>query len=101
PHTPVHIWTGDSPRQPHGENMGNFYSAGLDPVFYCHHANVDRMWNEWKAIGGKRRDLSDKDGLNSEFFFYDENRNPYRVKVRDCLDSKKMGYDYAPMPTPW
>ncbi|CAN4076457.1 unnamed protein product [Withania somnifera] len=101
PHTPVHIWTGDSPRQPHGENMGNFYSAGLDPVFYCHHANVDRMWNEWKAIGGKRRDLSDKDWLNSEFFFYDENRNPYRVKVRDCLDSKKMGYDYAPMPTPW
>ncbi|KAM3322733.1 catechol oxidase B, chloroplastic [Capsicum chacoense] len=101
PHTPVHIWTGDNPRQPHGENMGNFYSAGLDPVFYCHHANVDRMWSEWKAIGGKRRDLSNKDWLNSEFFFYDENRNPYKVKVRDCLDTKKMGYDYAPMPTPW
>ncbi|CAN4128292.1 unnamed protein product [Withania somnifera] len=100
PHTPVHIWTGDT-RQPNGEDMGNFYSAGLDPVFYCHHANVDRMWSEWKAIGGKRRDLSDKDWLNSEFFFYDENRNPYRVKVRDCLDTKKMGYDYAPMPTPW
>ncbi|XP_055820805.1 catechol oxidase B, chloroplastic-like [Solanum dulcamara] len=101
PHTPVHIWTGDTPRQKHGEDMGNFYSAGLDPVFYCHHANVDRMWNEWKLIGGKRRDISDKDWLNSEFFFYDENRNPFRVKVRDCLDSKKMGYDYAPMPTPW
>ncbi|KAM3397480.1 catechol oxidase B, chloroplastic [Capsicum galapagoense] len=101
PHTPVHIWTGDNPRQPHGENMGNFYSAGLDPVFYCHHANVDRMWSEWKATGGKRRDLSNKDWLNSEFFFYDENRNPYKVKVRDCLDTKKMGYDYAPMPTPW
>ncbi|PHU29006.1 Polyphenol oxidase F, chloroplastic [Capsicum chinense] len=101
PHTPVHIWTGDNPRQPHGENMGNFYSAGLDPVFYCHHANVDRMWSEWKATGGKRRDLSNKDWLNSEFFFYDENRNPFRVKVRDCLDTKKMGYDYAPMPTPW
>ncbi|XP_060207959.1 polyphenol oxidase E, chloroplastic-like [Lycium barbarum] len=111
PHTPVHIWTGTvaTPKgeQPidgvrsYGEDMGNFYSAGLDPVFYCHHGNVDRMWNEWKAIGGKRRDLADKDWLNSEFFFYDENRNPWRVKVRDCLDSKKMGYDYAPMPTPW
>ncbi|KAK4728053.1 hypothetical protein R3W88_021041 [Solanum pinnatisectum] len=100
PHTPVHIWTGD-PRQDNGENMGNFYSAGLDPLFYCHHANVDRMWDEWKLIGGKRRDLSNKDWLNSEFFFYDENRNPYRVKVRDCLDSKKMGFSYAPMPTPW
>ncbi|KAK4338112.1 hypothetical protein RND71_042599 [Anisodus tanguticus] len=101
PHTPIHIWTGDNPRQPHGENMGNFYSAGLDPVFYCHHANVDRMWSEWKQIGGKRKDLTQKDWLNSEFFFYDENRNPFRVKVRDCLDTKKMGYDYAPMATPW
>nr|ADY18412.1 chloroplast polyphenol oxidase precursor [Solanum melongena]QLG20184.1 chloroplast polyphenol oxidase precursor [Solanum melongena] len=101
PHNAVHNWTGDQPRQPNGEHMGTFYSAGLDPVFYSHHANVDRMWNEWKAIGGKRRDLADKDWLNSEFFFYDENRNPFKVKVRDCLDSKKMGFDYAPMPTPW
>nr|AFJ79642.1 chloroplast polyphenol oxidase [Solanum melongena] len=88
-------------RTSHGENMGHFYSAGLDPVFFCHHSNVDRMWSEWKAIGGKRRDISHKDWLNSEFFFYDENGDPFRVKVRDCLDTKKMGYDYAPMPTPW
>ncbi|XP_049361826.1 polyphenol oxidase B, chloroplastic [Solanum verrucosum] len=108
PHIPVHIWAGTvrgstfpNGDTSYGEDMGNFYSAGLDPVFYCHHGNVDRMWNEWKAIGGKRRDLSEKDWLNSEFFFYDENKKPYRVKVRDCLDAKKMGYDYAPMPTPW
>ncbi|NP_001312700.1 polyphenol oxidase E, chloroplastic-like [Nicotiana tabacum] len=104
PHTPAHIWVGSRPDEnnvKHGEDMGNFYSAGLDPLFYSHHANVDRMWSEWKALGGKRRDLTHKDWLNSEFFFYDENRNPFRVKVRDCLDSKKMGFDYAPMPTPW
>ncbi|CAN4128293.1 unnamed protein product [Withania somnifera] len=113
PHNPVHIWTGTVrgstlPSNPkncneksYGEDMGNFYSAGLDPVFYCHHANVDRMWNEWKEIGGKRGDLTEKDWLNSEFFFYDEKKNPYRVRIRDCLDSKNMGYDYAPMATPW
>nr|XP_016448022.1 PREDICTED: polyphenol oxidase E, chloroplastic-like [Nicotiana tabacum]WMP39872.1 polyphenol oxidase B [Physalis pubescens] len=108
PHTPVHIWTGTvrctdlgNCVPSYGEDMGNFYSAGLDPVFYSHHANVDRMWNEWKALGGKRRDLTDNDWLNSEFFFYDENRDPWRVKVRDCLDSKKMGYDYEPKATPW
>nr|WMP39873.1 polyphenol oxidase B [Capsicum annuum] len=108
PHIPVHIWVGTvrgstlpGGGTSYGEDMGNFYSAGLDPVFYCHHGNVDRMWNEWKAIGGKRRDLSQKDWLNSEFFFYDEHKNPYRVKVRDCLDTKTMGYDFAPMPTPW
>ncbi|PHT93295.1 Polyphenol oxidase A, chloroplastic [Capsicum annuum] len=108
PHIPVHIWVGTvrgstlpNGKPSYGEDMGNFYSAGRDPVFYCHHANVDRMWNEWKAIGGKRKDLTRKDWLNSEFLFYDENQNPWRVKIRDCLDTKKMGYDYAPMPTPW
>ncbi|KAF3653231.1 Polyphenol oxidase F, chloroplastic [Capsicum annuum] len=108
PHIPVHIWvdtvrgsTLPNGKPSYGEDMGNFYSAGRDPVFYCHHANVERMWNEWKAIGGKRKDLTRKDWLNSEFLFYDENQNPWRVKIRDCLDTKKMGYDYAPMPTPW
>ncbi|XP_055820806.1 catechol oxidase B, chloroplastic-like [Solanum dulcamara] len=108
PHTPVHIWTGTVPgpnlpngATSYGEDMGNFYSAGLDPVFFSHHANVDRMWVEWKKIGGKRRDLTDKDWLNSEFFFYDENRIPYRVKVQDCLDMTKMGYDYEPTAIPW
>ena len=39
PHNPVHPWTGD-PRQPNGEDMGIFYSAGRDPVFFAHHGNV-------------------------------------------------------------
>ncbi|KAH0648329.1 hypothetical protein KY285_033577 [Solanum tuberosum] len=91
-------WNWDHPK---GEDMGNFYSAALDPVFYCHHANVDRMWKVWKGLCGKRRDIIDPDWLNSEFFFYDENKNPYRVRVGDCLDTKKMGYDYAPAAIPW
>ncbi|KAH0741241.1 hypothetical protein KY290_034284 [Solanum tuberosum] len=108
PHIPVHIWTGTvdgstfpDGKKSYGEDMGNFYSAGLDPVFYCHHGNVDRMWNEWKTLGGKRKDLTQPEWLNSEFFFYDENKNPYLVKIGDCLDTKKMGYDYASSPTPW
>nr|ABG23096.1 polyphenol oxidase [Oryza rufipogon] len=44
PHNPVHRWTGD-PRQPNGEDMGIFYSAARDPVFFAHHGNVDRMWH--------------------------------------------------------
>ncbi|OIT36750.1 polyphenol oxidase b, chloroplastic [Nicotiana attenuata] len=78
--------------------MGNFYSAGKDPAFYSHHANVDRMWTIWKTLGGKRKDINTPDSLNTEFFFYDEKKNPYLVKVRDCLDNKKMGYDFQAMP---
>ncbi|KAI3718879.1 hypothetical protein L6452_19764 [Arctium lappa] len=100
PHGPVHIWTGDS-TQPNGENMGNFYSAARDPIFYGHHANVDRMWSVWKTLGGRRQDFTDKDWLDSSFVFYDENAEMVRVKVRDCLDSKKLGYVYQDVETPW
>lgn len=89
PHGPVHIWTGDR-TQPNTENMGNFYSAARDPIFFAHHSNVDRMWNVWKTLGGKRKDFTDTDWLDSGFLFYDENKQLVRVKVRDCLDSSKF-----------
>ncbi|KAM2905603.1 hypothetical protein FF1_004999 [Malus domestica] len=53
--------------------MGNFYLTGRDPLFYAHHCNVDRMWNIWKTLGGKRKDPTDTDWLDAEFLFYDKN----------------------------
>nr|KYP62953.1 hypothetical protein KK1_017514 [Cajanus cajan] len=100
PHGPVHGWTGDI-NQPNDENMGNFYSAARDPIFYSHHSNVDRMWSIWKTLGGKRRDFTDSDWLESGFLFYDENKNLVRVKVKDCLDTTKLGYVYQEVDIPW
>ena len=69
PHGPVHLWSGDE-NQANFENMGNFYSAGRDPLFYSHHANVDRMWSLWKTLPGKKRkDITDPDWLNTTFLF--------------------------------
>ncbi|OIT26008.1 polyphenol oxidase b, chloroplastic, partial [Nicotiana attenuata] len=64
-------------------------------------ANVDRMWTIRKTFGGKRKDINNPNYLKSELFFHDENKNPVRVRVQDCLDNRKMGYDYQQMPTPW
>ncbi|XP_022720501.1 LOW QUALITY PROTEIN: polyphenol oxidase, chloroplastic-like [Durio zibethinus] len=100
PHGPVHIWCGDN-TQPNLEDMGNFYSAGRDPIFYAHHSNVDRMWSVWKTLGGKRTDFTDSDWLDSAFLFYDENADLVRVKVRDCLDHRKLGYGYQKVDIPW
>lgn len=100
PHGPVHLWTGDS-TQPNNENMGNFYSAARDPIFFSHHSNVDRMWSVWKTLGGKRNDFTDRDWLNSGFLFYDENAQLVRVKVSDCLDTRKLGYVYQDVSIPW
>ncbi|KAL7088903.1 hypothetical protein ACP275_13G156600 [Erythranthe tilingii] len=100
PHGPVHVWTGD-PTQPNGENMGNFYSAGRDPIFYAHHSNIDRMWSLWKGLGGRRQDITDPDFLDASFLFYDENGQMVRVKTRDCLDNTKLGYTYQEVEIPW
>ncbi|GMP72562.1 hypothetical protein CsSME_00030543 [Camellia sinensis var. sinensis] len=98
--SPVHIWCGDR-TQPNLEDMGNFYSAGRDPIFYGHHANVDRIWTVWKTLGGKRNDFKDSDCLNSEFTFYDENAQLVTVKVKESLDHRKLGYVYQDVEIPW
>ncbi|CAI9279714.1 unnamed protein product [Lactuca saligna] len=100
PHNPIHLWTGDR-NQPNGEDMGNFYSAGNDPIFFAHHANLDRLWSVWKTLGGRRKDFTDNDWLDSSFLFYDENAELNRVKVRDCVDSKNMNYIYQDVDLPW
>ncbi|KAL6546964.1 hypothetical protein OROMI_022685 [Orobanche minor] len=100
-HTGVHSWTGNPDNTFH-ENMGNFYSAGRDPAFYSHHANVDRMWSVWKSIPADySKDITEPDFLNASFLFYDEKKNLVKVKIADALDMKKMGYVYEHSDTPW
>lgn len=38
-HDQVHDWVGGT--------MGNLTTAPADPIFWMHHANVDRLWWEW------------------------------------------------------
>ena len=44
PHGAMHCGTGSGCRAP---DMGLVPLAGLDPVFYMHHANIDRFWQCW------------------------------------------------------
>jgi polyphenol oxidase len=100
PHAPVHYWTGD-PRQPNGEDMGNFYSTARDPLFFAHHGNVDRMWSVWRGLRPGNTDFADPDWLDAAFLFYDEEARAVRVRVCDCLDTAGMGYTYQDVGLPW
>ncbi|KAH6785368.1 hypothetical protein C2S51_037823 [Perilla frutescens var. frutescens] len=100
-HISIHAWVGD-PRNKYNEDLGNFYSAGRDTAFYCHHSNVDRMWAIWKSLKADYpKDINDPDYLNASFLFYDENKQLVKVKVADCLDYRKMGYEYEKIDVPW
>ncbi|XP_071697951.1 polyphenol oxidase I, chloroplastic-like [Rutidosis leptorrhynchoides] len=93
-HTAVHRWVGDS-NQPNGEDMGNFYSAGYDPVFYVHHANVDRMWKLWKELGIPGHvEPTKPDWLNASYVFYDENQELVRVYNKDSVSPDKLRFNY-------
>nr|BAJ10872.1 polyphenol oxidase [Hordeum vulgare subsp. vulgare] len=100
PHGTVHTWTGD-PAQPNGEDMGNFYSAARDPIFFAHHANIDRLWHVWRGLRPGNADFADADWLDAAFLFYDEEARLVRVRVRDCLDLAAMGYAYQDVGLPW
>lgn len=106
PHNTMHTWTGDQSR-PNKENMGVYYSAGRDPIFYPHHGNIDRLWEAWRSIvvsSGSRRlqaDLTDPDWLDSSFLFYDEEARLVRITVRDVLDIEKLRYTYGGVGLPW
>ncbi|KAG6542073.1 hypothetical protein Mapa_016537 [Marchantia paleacea] len=85
-HASVHWWV--------GADLKTTPTAANDPVFYAHHGNVDRMWKMWLRSGPGRENPTDPDFLDAEFLFFDETKNLNRVKVRDALEIRTLGYDY-------
>ncbi|GJN06800.1 hypothetical protein PR202_ga24562 [Eleusine coracana subsp. coracana] len=107
PHNTVHAWIGNG-WYPNGEDMGAYYTAGRDPIFYPFHSNIDRIWEAWRDIrqaakGNNRSqtDFTDHAWLDSSFLFYDEEARLVRVTVRDMLDIKKLGYRFSKVAMPW
>lgn len=48
PHNIVHVLVGGSnPQNDLPGLMSDPDTAGLDPIFYLHHANIDRLWEVW------------------------------------------------------
>jgi tyrosinase len=94
PHGGVHIWVGGW--------MGDFPTAGRDPIFWLHHANIDRLWESWMALGGtnptntawRERDANSVNGR--EYNFFDETGtkvDTVRV-VEQVLNISELGYSY-------
>ena len=98
PHGPVHMGVGGTtPRR----WMSRFQTAGLDPVFWLHHANVDRLWEAWLAQGGGRANPTSTKWLGMKFTL-GGGASALTLAVRDVLDTTQapLGYRYQSLALP-
>lgn len=80
--------------------LGPTQYAAADPLFYAHHANMDRMWRAWMNQYPSLLDHQDT-WKDERLYFFDE-RKCYRwVCIGNLLDEKKLGYKYDPAPCPF
>ncbi len=77
-----------------GGNMGQFSTAALDPIFWAHHSNVDRVWYLWNQLG--RTNPTDPAWLNISYPFYDIDRRA-NVNV-SFAQAAALPVRYAPPP---
>lgn len=70
--------------------------AGADPVFWHHHANIDRIWSCWsKRYGVDRNPINDMDWMSEEFHFVNERGDPVSMKVGELFDpAGRIDYAY-------
>lgn len=92
PHGAVHVRVGGW--------MGSVPTAAQDPIFYLHHANIDRLWNLWLAQGGGRADpLGDVPWKTTKFTFFDETGTQVQLTGCDVLRAaQQLGNTYEGEP---
>ncbi len=76
-HDRVHGWTGG--------DMGSIGTSAFDPVFWAHHAMIDRAWYLWQL----------RHGVNNIPAEYLDKALFPGITVQQVLDVRALGYDYA------
>lgn len=92
PHNDVHGYVGGQ-----GGFMSAFDTAPLDPAFWLHHCNLDRLWSVWLSLPG-RLDPTQAAWLDMQFYFHDETGQPAVSQPRQVVDTRALGYVYATPP---
>jgi len=79
--------------------MGDPRTAAQDPIFWLHHANIDRYWNVWLKQGGRSDPTNNTTWRNKVFTFFNENGAQVTMTACDILNaSMQLHYTYAGEP---
>jgi tyrosinase len=77
-HNSGHVWVGGS--------MGSVPTAPADPVFWMHHAEIDRIWAEWQAANpGQNPNLAGSAAI----------MDPWPENETATRDITALGYNYV------
>jgi polyphenol oxidase len=97
PHGYIHLWVGNQPLLvPPVQDMGVLESASRDPLFWAHHANIDRLWDVWISQHGTPAYPSAF--LAQNWTFWNENATSrlIRMTADDAANrATRLHYQYA------
>jgi tyrosinase len=79
-HNSVHVWVGGS--------MGSIPTAPADPIFWMHHANIDRLWWQWQQSPHGQ-------GKNPNLVGAAAVMDPWAYTEADTRDIATLGYSYV------
>jgi hypothetical protein len=94
PHNVVHDAVG-------GETgwMAYVECAARDPIFWLHHANIDRLWQVWLNEGGRQNPLGADNWKTQTFTFFDENAQEVKMTGCQVLNmATQLNYQYEGLP---
>lgn len=100
PHGALHIMI--------GQDMSQLARAAYDPIFFAHHANIDRLWEVWRTPSDGAHALSEpwdiegfahENGKEISWSFFDvaAPEKPYQVSVSKTRNTVELGYTYSPI----
>jgi tyrosinase len=81
-HGRVHLWVGGA--------MSSGGGTPNDPIFFLHHANVDRLWAMWQDKYG---DTTYPSSYSGALYLFD-NQDGSPIKASDMFDQRALGYIY-------
>jgi hypothetical protein len=76
--------------------MGIIPFSANDPIFWVHHANIDRLWECWTTRNGRDANpTNDRDWMKKKFRFVDEKGRLVTMKVSELFDPEgRIDYEY-------
>jgi tyrosinase len=103
PHDQIHVLVGGG--DPHHPTLPGLMSdpdtAALDPIFWLHHANMDRLWEVWNKSATGHHDPTDAQWKNGPasvgdraFEMPDPDGSTWTYTPQDMKSVTALGYDY-------